>query len=154
MAMLQVKQDQLALRLAGMVMPAECSEARSAALARLQATGLPGRRDEYWRYTDPASLVTPEVNGAADVAQGETPLFDGIDRVRLVFVDGVFDPAASDDLAMAGLTISLLTQVGTNSLYGTLEAQGQSPVARPLAAMNTAFAPEGVLIHVTGQAAR
>ena len=35
-------------------------------------------------------------------------------------------------------------------LYGTLEANGQVPVQRPLAALNTAFATDGLLIHVTG----
>jgi Fe-S cluster assembly protein SufD len=33
-----------------------------------------------------------------------------------------------------------------------LEARGQSPVERPLAAMNSAFATDGVLIRVTGRA--
>jgi len=32
-----------------------------------------------------------------------------------------------------------------------LEANGQNPVERPLAALNTAFATDGVLIHVTGK---
>ena len=38
--------------------------------------------------------------------------------------------------------------------YGVLEARGQSPVARPFAALNSAFATDGVLIHVTGKAAK
>ena len=42
--------------------------------------------------------------------------------------------------------------VGT--AYGVLEAQGQKPVVRPFAALNTAFATDGVLIHVTGRAAK
>ena len=33
------------------------AEARAAALARLQSQGLPGRRDEYWRYTRPDTLT-------------------------------------------------------------------------------------------------
>jgi Fe-S cluster assembly protein SufD len=35
-----------------------------------------------------------------------------------------------------------------------LETNGQTPVARPLAALNTAFATDGVLIHVTGVVSR
>ena len=34
--------------------------------------------------------------------------------------------------------------------YGTLEKRGQSPVSRPLAALNTAIASDGVLIQVKG----
>ena len=40
--------------------PAWAQSARDDAAARLAATGLPGRRDEYWKYTDPTSLTEPE----------------------------------------------------------------------------------------------
>jgi Fe-S cluster assembly protein SufD len=120
--------------------------------------GLPGRRDEYWRYTDPAPLTGALRSAALFDAGDESPLFDGIDRVKLVFVDGVFDAAASDDPALAGVEIERLSKVGATDihwareLYGVLEARGQSPVARPLAAMNSAFATDGLLIRVTGKA--
>jgi Fe-S cluster assembly protein SufD len=75
--------------------------ARGEALARLTAMGLPGRRDEYWRYTDPSSLNAPEAPRALRFdASDEAAPFDGMDRVKIVFVDGVFDAAASDDLAL------------------------------------------------------
>jgi Fe-S cluster assembly protein SufD len=38
-----------------------------------------------------------------------------------------------------------------SSLYGSLEDRGQTPVKRPLAALNTAFATDGVLIRVVGK---
>ena len=38
--------------------------------------------------------------------------------------------------------------------FGTLEAAGQVPVDRPLAALNTAFAGDGVTIRVTGKPSR
>ncbi|OYX17619.1 MAG: Fe-S cluster assembly protein SufD [Rhodobacterales bacterium 32-66-9] len=41
-----------------------------------------------------------------------------------------------------------------HGLYGVLEARGQAPVHRPFAALNSAFATDGVLIHVTARAAR
>ncbi|MBC7479816.1 MAG: Fe-S cluster assembly protein SufD, partial [Pseudorhodobacter sp.] len=63
--LMQVKRDQLAARLAGMVVPEGMTAGRAAALTRLQAMGLPGKRDEYWRYTDPVSLVSPVPNQAA-----------------------------------------------------------------------------------------
>ena len=135
--------------------------ARAEALARLAAMGLPGKRDEYWRYTDPAALDRPEAAPAALFdADGEPAPFAGIDRLKLVFVDGVFDPAQSDDPALAGVEIGLLSTAGgadvhwAQGLYGRLEAAGQTPVARPFAALNTAFAAEGVLIRATGRAAK
>ncbi|WP_149586738.1 Fe-S cluster assembly protein SufD [Tabrizicola flagellatus] len=164
MALPKAKEDALAARLAAL--PAVegkgwLAAARSEALARLSAMGLPGRRDEYWRYTDPASLNAPEAPVARRFdASDEAAPFDGIDRVRLVFVDGVFDAAASDDPALAGVTIERLAEAGrrdihwAQGLYGVLEARGQTPVARPFAALNTGFASDGVLIHVTGRAAK
>ena len=163
MALPQAKQDALSARIAGLSFRREgwLGAARAEALARLTAMGLPGKRDEYWRYTDPASLTeaTPRVAAVFD-ASDERPVFDGIDRVKIVFVDGVFDPAASDDLALAGVEIERLSQAGgadihwAREVYGVLEARGQAPVERPLAALNSAFATDGLLIRVTGRAAR
>jgi Fe-S cluster assembly protein SufD len=117
--------------------------------------GLPGKRDEYWRYTDPSSLTAAGAPAAAVFdASDEPPAFDGIDRLKLVFVDGVFDAAASDDLTMTGIEIDRLATMGVaphwaEDFYGDLEKAGQSPVARPLAAFNSAYATDGVLIRVT-----
>ena len=130
--------------------------ARADALGRLQAMGLPARRDEYWKYTRPDTLTQAGAPDAAVFQHDETPLFDGMDRLKIVFVDGVFDAEASDDLALEGLSIERLATADSDlhwakGLYGVLEANGQVPVQRPLAALNTAFATDGVLIHVTGK---
>ncbi|WP_102223122.1 Fe-S cluster assembly protein SufD [Acidimangrovimonas sediminis] len=162
MALPQAKEDALAARLESLTKPASggwLSLARGQAEARLHEMGLPGRRDEYWRWTNPTTLISPEVTPAAPYKPtDEAPAFDAIDRVKLVFVDGVFDAAASDDPAMAGVEISRLAEAGqtdvhwAREMYGLLEAQGQSPVKRPLAALNSAYATDGVLIRVTGKA--
>ncbi|MFN3993649.1 MAG: Fe-S cluster assembly protein SufD [Tabrizicola flagellatus] len=164
MALPKAKEDALAARLAAL--PAVegkgwLATARAEALARLTAMGLPGRRDEYWRYTDPTSLNSPDPAPAARFDAGdETAPFDGMDRLRLVFVDGVFDPSASDDPVLAGVMIERLAEAGdkhihwAQGIYGVLEARGQAPVARPFAALNSAHATDGVLIHVTGRAAK
>lgn len=149
----------LALRLADLTLPAGLAVARAAASARLAAAGLPTKRDEYWRYTDPATLTAIEAPEAAlfDTAD-ELPLFLGVDRLKLVFVDGVFDAEASDDLTLAGVEITRLSEAPAGhwaeTAYGTLEAAGQSPILRPMAALNSAYATDGLLIHVTGKAAK
>ncbi len=162
MALPQAKEDALRARIAGWELPRTgfSAGARADALARLSAAGLPGKRDEYWRYTDPAALTaaapaTAKVFDAGD----EAPVFDAIDRVKIVFTDGIFDAEASDDLTLAGVSIERLAAVQADihwarDLYGVLEARGQTPVSRPLAALNTAFATDGVLIRVTGRAAK
>ena len=160
MGRVEIRQDQLAGHLAGMSVPPSLAAARARALARLHATGLPSKRDEYWRYTDPTSLIAADAQTAAVFdPQDEAPAFDAIDRLKLVFVDGVFDAAASDDPVLAGVEIGRLATLGTAShwaddLYGDLEKAGQHPVARPLAAFNSAYATDGVLIRVTAIAAK
>ena len=130
--------------------------AREDALARLRRMGLPTRRDEYWKFTRPDSLTQIDAPKASVLSDDEPQLFDKTDRLRIVFVDGVFDAEASDDLALEGVSIDRLAAADSDlhwarDIYGTLETNGQKPVERPLAALNTAFATDGVLIHVTGR---
>ncbi len=132
--------------------------ARAGALARLGAMGMPVKRDEYWRYTDPSSLTVANAPIAALFDAGdEPPAYGAIDRLKITFVDGVFDPAASDDLTLSGVTIERLALAGkadihwARDLFGLLEERGQTPVERPLATMSTAFATDGVLIRATGK---
>ncbi|MFC3166507.1 SufB/SufD family protein [Paracoccus fontiphilus] len=133
--------------------------ARQDAMSRLRDMGLPGPRDEYWRYTDPRPFNAPAPQALAIPDGQETPLFDGLDKLTLVFVDGAFDEAASDDLALNGVEIATLAQAEAGAswaadLYGVLEAAGQKPVKRPFAVLNTAAAQDGLLIRVTGTPAK
>ena len=134
-------------------------EARAAARARFLGAGAPGRRDEYWKYTDPTRL-TADTAEAAALEREEVPVFDEVDALRLVFVDGEFRADLSDDPAMDGVEIQPLSEAlsadihWARDLYGALEANGQDPVKRPLAALNTAVASEGFAIRATGAAPR
>ena len=131
--------------------------AREDALSRLRTMGLPGRRDEYWRFTRPDDLNAPQAPEAALFDPDEGPIFGALDRLKLVFRDGEFDADASDDLALEGLEIERLSTAmardihWAKDLYGVLETRGQSPVARPFAALNTAFATEGVVLRATAK---
>ena len=158
MAEAAAKTDPTEAMIAALDMPAAtwAKPAREDALARLRTMGLPQRRDEYWKYTRPDTLTQVNAPKAAVLVTDEAPMFDGVDRLRIVFVDGVFDADASDDLSLEGITIERLAAADSDlhwakNLYGVLETRGQTPVERPLAALNTAFATDGVLIHVTGK---
>ncbi|MFK7870323.1 MAG: Fe-S cluster assembly protein SufD [Roseobacter sp.] len=162
MAELALKKSATDERLAVLDLPAGgwSEAARHAALGRVTEAGLPDRRDEYWKFTRPDTLVQATAP-AASLFHGddEAPAFDGVDRLKIVFVDGVFDAEASDDLSGEGLSIDRLADAQTDihwaqGLYGVLEERGQDPVKRPLAALNTAFATDGVLIHVTGKVSK
>ncbi len=135
-------------------------DARSNALTRLRQMGLPTKRDEYWKYTDPTTLTAEDAPKAALFDAGEKQLFDDVERLKIIFVDGVFDAEASDDLSLENVEISRLADTASadihwaKPLYGTLETNGQDPVARPLAALNTALATDGVLLRVTGKVSK
>ncbi|MEP5728767.1 MAG: Fe-S cluster assembly protein SufD [Sulfitobacter sp.] len=135
------------------------TSARQDAMSRFNNMGVPDRRDEYWKFTRPDSLTQPQPPKATVFENDDAPLFDTIDRLKIVFVDGVFDAAASDDLNLEGLSIERLATSDADlhwarDIYGVLENNGQTPVARPLAALNTALANDGVLIHVTGKVSK
>ncbi|WP_417727612.1 Fe-S cluster assembly protein SufD [Roseovarius sp.] len=161
MAVAQAKLTALEARLDALILPEGglwATGAREAALGRLKAMGLPDRRDEYWKFTRPDSLVQVEAPHAARFSDGDDPMsFAAIDRLNVVFVDGVYDAEASDDPTLEGVKIERLSAAAktdihwARDLYGVLEERGQTPVARPLAALNTAYASDGVLIHVTGR---
>ncbi|MFW5654419.1 MAG: SufB/SufD family protein [Roseicyclus sp.] len=165
MSLAQARTDLTEARLSAMALPEAragwAKTARADALARLREMGLPTRRDEYWKFTDPASLTQTETPRATVFEPtGEGPLWSDLDRLRVVFVDGVFDPGQSDDLALEGVEIDRLPTATAadihwaRDLYGVLETRGQSPVRRPLAALNTAFASEGILMRVTGKVSK
>lgn len=159
----RLRGEALAARVAGLAVAGKgwLGAARAQAQARLAGMGLPLRRDEYWRFTDPAALVRPDPLPAAPLDDSdEPPAFGAIDALRLVFTDGVFDAEASDAAAIEGVAIERLSRAGgadihwAQGVYGVLEARGQSPVERPFAALNSAYAADGLLIRVNGRAPR
>ncbi|MCY3984086.1 MAG: Fe-S cluster assembly protein SufD [Roseovarius sp.] len=132
------------------------TRARNSALERLQQMGLPGRRDEYWKYTRPDTLIQTKPPKAA-LHKSDSSMFDGIEKIRMVFVDGIYDSDASDSLDGEGITIERLSKVTekdshwAKNVYGVLEGGSHAPVKRPLAALNTAMATDGAVICVTGR---
>ena len=133
---------------------------RRAARERLLAMGAAGRRDEYWRYTNPAALNAAEAPDVEILKLDETPVFDGVEKLLITFVDGVFVPELSDDLSGEHLEISTLEDAlsadihWATDVFGMLESNGQNPVPRPFAALNTALAGQGVVIRATGKVSK
>ena len=128
---------------------------RSEALVAFNDFGIPTKRDEYWKYTNPQKLTMIPTEPAALFSNDEPPMFESIDRVKIVFVDGILDLSQSDDLILEGATIETLVDATSKDihwakdLFGSLEKNGQKPVKRPLAALNTAMAAEGLVIRIT-----
>lgn len=111
--------------------------------------GPPSRRDEYWRFTDPAKLVSPLALAQPQTSRIGADAFDALSPYNIVFADGVYRPDLSD-LAIDGVEITALSAGGWFAeSVGHLQNRGHSPVMRPLAALNGAVAVEGVAIKVT-----
>jgi Fe-S cluster assembly protein SufD len=134
-------------------------EARARARARLLDAGAPIKRDEYWKYTDPSGLTEPSAPVVpAQEAPAPDRAFEGIETRRVRFVNGRFRPDLCEALQQTGLEIEPLGEALSHDIspargiFGALEAAGQEKVARPLAALNTAAATEGLAMHVTGVA--
>ncbi|MFL2795630.1 MAG: SufB/SufD family protein [Paracoccaceae bacterium] len=129
-------------------------KARESALGRLSNIGLPSHRDEYWKYTNPAELITEKPITSQVAGLEDANLFSEIDVQKIVFCDGVFNSELSDSMASENMSITRLSDIDdlhwAQNYYGSLEKKGQIPVSRPLAALNTAIASDGVLIHVKG----
>ncbi|WP_339949880.1 SufD family Fe-S cluster assembly protein [uncultured Albimonas sp.] len=134
-------------------------EARAAAAARLRKMGAPIGRDEYWKWTDPSALTAPEAPSAPLHPAGPA-IFADRGALVVTFVDGMLRRDLSDDLSLEGAEICTLEEAlaadihWAKEVFGVLEARGQDPVARPLAAFNTAVAGQGLAIRATGKVSR
>ena len=71
---------------------------REGALSRLSNIGLPNHRDEYWKYTNPAELLTENLNHSLVAGLEDPNVFSEIDTLKIVFCDGIFNSELSDDL--------------------------------------------------------
>ena len=131
------------------------AKARIDAFERLAKSGLPTVRDEYWKYTNPKTLTNKIVEKASLLPEHESDIFKSVSPLKIVFVDGKFSPEKSDEFILSGLSIERLDTIKkldlhwAKELYGRYEKLGQLSVSRPLAAYNTAYANEGLIIHVT-----
>jgi Fe-S cluster assembly protein SufD len=135
-------------------------EVRARARARLLEAGAPAKRDEYWKYTDPAALTTPlRVVESGEAAGGGSP-FDGLDAVVVRFVNGRHRADLSDGTAGPGIAMAMLSEILAQDItvfrdfFGDLETAGQQKVVRPLAILNTAAATEGVVLQATASQTR
>lgn len=121
--------------------------ARRRAASRLQEAGLPKRRDEYWKYTDPghfrgggAGLGRATAGPAHPEGTGTTATIRN-GRLSEVPHPG---PGVPEVLSL-GDAAGSAAHWG-RSLYGELEAGAQQVVAKGLAALNTRDAEGGAVV--------
>jgi len=131
--------------------------AREEAFKFFEATGLPSRRVEAFKYTDLRAAITdaapPAETPSAEIARsasGAAKGFSGIEAVRLTFVNGHLIEALSD-LARVPAGVSVRTLSAALSAGDPL-LKSLAPVAQarenPVYQLNAAFMADGALISV------
>jgi Fe-S cluster assembly protein SufD len=133
---------------------------REAAFDKFRRAGLPHRRNEEWKYTDLRAMMkqaAPPARRPLDTAPAHAlkamhdPL-EGLDRYRLVLVDGYFFDSGSDRGALQGVGVEILSTAAV--LDADKDAAAASLAAPEAAAgdvavaLNTAFVTDGVSITV------
>jgi len=136
-------------------------DVRSKALEWIDQNGLPNGREEYWKYTNPNSFNSTRKPVKNEIDPSDTkPIFNDIDCIKLVFIDGLLNIDQSDGLINAGLEIEPITEANGNEnhwskhCFGAIEEASQKVVSKTLASLNTAFAVQGLTIRITDKVSK
>ena len=121
---------------------------------RFLKEGIPLSFDEEWRLSNPGHF-NKVIPGTDETNQTAVPSpFEEVEKIRLVFVDGVFSKDSSDYSNVDGMELTSLDELGSENnhwsmnIFGKIEKESQIISKRPLATFNTAFAKDGVLIDI------
>lgn len=122
------------------------NDLRENALAQFKELGLPGVRDEEWRYTNLRKLKGNEY--ALTSPQSLSSALPETNHPRLVFVDGFYD--AEHSTAQAVNNVSTLAQILAGSSDQLAERYSTSlpNKAHGFTALNTAYAQDGYVIQL------
>jgi Fe-S cluster assembly protein SufD len=124
---------------------------RRSAIKALEAQGLPGSRDENWKYANlrplermrflpaPAPETLPSLAQLPEVLPGIS---------RYVFVDGHFAPAVSATLTGGAARVTTLSQPADAAPAATVPAEGITRADQRFALLNEAFGTDGLRIDV------
>ena len=134
--------------------PAKMSVARENASKRFLQFGIPLNKDEYWKFCSPDGFTSHQLKTTTNFSK--TSFFDNesSDDINIFFVDGILNSALSDLKVESGLEIISMNDENVTEiewvqkLYGEIEAESQKRSKRPLSALNTACARNGLFVRV------
>jgi len=129
---------------------------RAEALAVIREHGLPNRRQEEWRYTNPAPIAAvpfelPASPGAVSREQVEALSFPVFACSLYVFVDGRFDAGLSAPAALSGeVRVESLAAMRAADPESAVDLVGSTvdPKSHPFAALNAAFLDDAAILRV------
>lgn len=131
---------------------------RQRGMEQFTALGFPTARDEEWKYTDVAPILTTAFQPATKVSGGVTR--EEIDRkpltrlqcsIRLVFVNGIFSGKLSTIGELpAGVKVSNLAPLFTSGeqAIGCHLGRYTRLEGHPFVALNTTFLQDGALVEI------
>lgn len=134
---------------------------REDAFRKFDASGLPHRRVEEWKYTDLRALMrnlyplaaVPDAAARAR-AKNAGKLLGGVDCRRLVFVDGSFAPDLSDLSPEQGVTVNSMAEALGKGDPLVTDHVGRTFVTDDAAvSLNTALMGDGAVIRIAAGAA-
>jgi Fe-S cluster assembly protein SufD len=139
--------------------PRWLKDLRERSAARFTALGFPTVRDEEWRFTNPAPVVTveykPADGGAHLTAQQIDAFLWGSAPNRVVVVNGRYSPELSRVTALpAGVRAGSLSAYVNGALQADAETaqrllgQLADVNERAFAALNTAHLDDGAYVHI------
>ena len=112
---------------------------RDAAAELFRRSGLPGVREEAWKYTSLRPLAEIEFREALTSGSGELPAIPAWEGPRLVFENGRFQPHLSE--VPEALDFA---RFADDPRFGSLA----QPEQQPIVALNTMLAEDGAVLSV------
>jgi Fe-S cluster assembly protein SufD len=127
-------------------------EIRGAALAAFKTLGLPNTRHEEWKYTNIKTKLPEQLClvSSKEISLPNFHSFENLVANKMVFVNGFYQSQLSSITAQDGVVITNLKDAFTNQKELTEKKYGQLVQLNEehFGALNTAFAQDGVFIHV------
>ncbi|MCE5228532.1 Fe-S cluster assembly protein SufD [bacterium] len=131
---------------------------RRKALDRFNALGLPGAKDEEWRFTNLEALentvfASPDPARTYHKLAGDAAKYfiPGLDAHRFVFMNGVYQPEISDvgelPAGVRLMTVGEAIGSGDRVFRENLGRCAEDP-KNPFTALNSAWLQNGVFVHV------
>ena len=126
--------------------PAWLNDLRENALAQFEETGLPGVRDEQWRYTNLRALKKNSFKvSAPQKLNAELP---NTNHPRLVFVDGFLDLENSTATTLNAVTTMTTALSSTADALAPHFCRTLPNNQHGFTALNTAYAQDGYVINL------
>jgi len=132
-------------------------EWRRTAIDRLEHLSFPRRKDEEWKYTPVTRIVSPSYSVPPSVSLSEEQLaqtkIEQLDALRLIFVNGQFQPEISDAQNLPeGFQMLPMAEAYQNprfrSLIEELLIDTTENGEDPFITLNTAFSKDSLFVHL------